>query len=1805
MSNAASPKQPHTSAVGDEAAAASGEKGAVTPRAVAERDVRLGGDSSHAASSERMRPSVDSGRSSKCCAESSTNLSRSPSSESAPVPRPGKKGPESSYECCSDNSSTHVHSSNSSSSISNSSSSSSSHLERSSGCSGGSKDPREYGIPRGEETMRSLRRHVELLIDREMNTKSRSRLETCLDALEPETLDPQLLRVVCAKGLPEGCPALRSLYWRILLHCLPLNISEWQQHREKLRVAYESYKAEFIREPEAVRRLRRMQQQQQQQQKAANSSAQEGAASSATPPASRCSPSSDDSSRGTSSPEPGPFSIPLAAVNDHPLSRNETSEWRGYWVDAEVFDQINKDVFRTRPELCFFALNPQQTVARQQQLHLYPPPHTRQPQSSMPPIDEVPLLVSYDVVLERQKQQRATECTDTPAPHSSKLTSNSTKNSSGNNKESDSCTRTSTLGRKGFRLPAAFRLKKAASFPATNKLVEDACSSTKSSSSSKSKRQEASHPGSECCAGAADPAKQRQVEDDAAGRGEGKLDSSFIDKSVSHWIDQLQRGAAAHRSRKPADAADALEATAAAAKAARQYRRRTSSAKLHGEDKGSRTSASSLHGLSRDSVESDPADAGAQAANSALPDVDKEGPAQRLSKTLPDVTAGASMSPDVAPSSFKGEERVTDSSSLADNDLAVPSESAGQRGAASAVLSGAKSEQQPWRAPAGVQDVCNMLKPRRHYDVLSRLLFIYAKVNPGLCYVQGMNEILAPIYYTLMTDPTYTDYEQAEAEVFYCFSEVMQQQRDAFCKALDPTDSGVRGRLSRLDCLLRHKDEEIWMHLNAMGVEPQFYALRWLLLMLTQEFEMPDVLALWDGFIADSGRPLPLLYYVCVSMIIWLKPALLAGDFTACMKLLQHLPSFDPKALISSAVRMRADDLLGTRSLPWRAPLPMAVGESRSRDGFEVLGPLQVLESQLKPPNRAASPSRSHMAGLVSSSSLASLHAKVATWGKDRREHAGDTAGVSSSSGSKADASPEGNFEATDAALGHLKRLAGAGVEHAYKGATVVSQYLNSSGLAVGIASNITSFFSSDPTSRSPDCVAEGPEASAASRALPSLAAKKLGTFFSPSPPAGDSAPRTSANESLQTVNATADARCVSAPIQAREKPRLTSREPLHETVSESFPSTDGFALDYPQSPEQRHPIAALSPAEEPQVALDELLDTPRSTDAPSFSSPTSGGVQITILYNASQDDKKRQGLCSDRTTIVAPHRREHHDTCPAIEYLFPYRRIALEHLQFTGVLRPGPHWSGDPAGPCPGPQSLVLERQSCACAALFLAPAAFCNESGLLVLPPRLQDASTESTNAPIRRLAAPLSSDLLQLDHSPSTGSPSVRVYRIGEEEGDSTKDTFGQHGFASPTIIGFAFLPGPLPPHPRLRRLSSNTLGSFIGRVSQRLSTATTTFVAPQYEEVRGQSYLARYAVKLNALRRRSQSGPRLWNYLKSLRNTDNNNNATNGTNGTTGTSVVLSNGVSTVSAQFVSELQATPAFTDALAQEEENEWIGRFYVENPPAQDASATLQKDFAILNCAPTGESIETFRHRMRLNIPIQLYTIVGAGDYLQAPDGQVFINAVARRPLIQATAMQLLACYCKKLRGTRNGLRALMSMSQQSVTAVSNLNCMAIVHTNINPNEFLVTQKGLVFLGGLQQAVTEGSQLPDPLLVEAGFVPPEVQQQLTNTATFAQDAWELGLTLFSYWCGTVPALDSDESFVFPFTDAGILDFSSCSARMPQEMQDLIMAFTQIDPQNRLLPEKAVTHAAMLLPINGDNPTVDTNQDDDDSDQVM
>ena len=56
-----------------------------------------------------------------------------------------------------------------------------------------------------------------------------------------------------------------------------------------------------------------------------------------------------------------------------------------------------------------------------------------------------------------------------------------------------------------------------------------------------------------------------------------------------------------------------------------------------------------------------------------------------------------------------------------------------------------------------------------------------------------MNEILGPIYYCFATDPDATMSRHAEADSFFCFTNLMSEIRDVFIKSLDKSDTGIGG----------------------------------------------------------------------------------------------------------------------------------------------------------------------------------------------------------------------------------------------------------------------------------------------------------------------------------------------------------------------------------------------------------------------------------------------------------------------------------------------------------------------------------------------------------------------------------------------------------------------------------------------------------------------------------------------------------------------------------------------------------------------------------------------------------------------------------------------------------------------------------------------------------------------------------------------------------------------------------------------------------------------------------------------------
>ena len=192
-----------------------------------------------------------------------------------------------------------------------------------------------------------------------------------------------------------------------------------------------------------------------------------------------------------------------------------------------------------------------------------------------------------------------------------------------------------------------------------------------------------------------------------------------------------------------------------------------------------------------------------------------------------------------------------------------------------------------------------------HGRALIRVLFVYAKTNRSIRYVQGMNEVLAPLYVVFATTGAAAERAHAEADAFACFARLMGEIGDVFNKQLDDAMLDAFNPVGRYQALLARLDPQLHCALAAKGLDPRFYALRWLSLLFSQEFPLPAVERLWDALFADDERFTLLLFFAC-TLVIERRREILASDFSRALFLLQNLRVDDLEHTLAHAAQYMA-----------------------------------------------------------------------------------------------------------------------------------------------------------------------------------------------------------------------------------------------------------------------------------------------------------------------------------------------------------------------------------------------------------------------------------------------------------------------------------------------------------------------------------------------------------------------------------------------------------------------------------------------------------------------------------------------------------------------------------------------------------------------------------------------------------------------------------------------------------------------------------------------------------------------------------
>ena len=124
-----------------------------------------------------------------------------------------------------------------------------------------------------------------------------------------------------------------------------------------------------------------------------------------------------------------------------------------------------------------------------------------------------------------------------------------------------------------------------------------------------------------------------------------------------------------------------------------------------------------------------------------------------------------------------------------------------------------------------------------HLEQLKDMLLTYNEHNTELGYVQGMSDLLAPIYAIIQDD----------AVSFWAFAGFMDRMERNFLR----DQSGMRLQLKTLDQLVQLMDPDLYIYLQKVDSTNFFFFFRMLLVWFKREFEWDDTMRLWETLWTD------------------------------------------------------------------------------------------------------------------------------------------------------------------------------------------------------------------------------------------------------------------------------------------------------------------------------------------------------------------------------------------------------------------------------------------------------------------------------------------------------------------------------------------------------------------------------------------------------------------------------------------------------------------------------------------------------------------------------------------------------------------------------------------------------------------------------------------------------------------------------------------------------------------------------------------------------------------------------------------
>ena len=164
--------------------------------------------------------------------------------------------------------------------------------------------------------------------------------------------------------------------------------------------------------------------------------------------------------------------------------------------------------------------------------------------------------------------------------------------------------------------------------------------------------------------------------------------------------------------------------------------------------------------------------------------------------------------------------------------------------------------------------------------LMTRVLYVRSYKHPESGYVQGMNDLIAPFVLVFlgeqlqkMTDEiSVVALEQcdpqklknAEADVYWCLARVIDDVADNFIEG----QPGIHKTISKMQKLIEQKEAALLKSLDEMDIKFMDFAYRWTHCYLMREFDIYQIIRLWDTYFSEEEGFSQFHAYVCSALFL-------------------------------------------------------------------------------------------------------------------------------------------------------------------------------------------------------------------------------------------------------------------------------------------------------------------------------------------------------------------------------------------------------------------------------------------------------------------------------------------------------------------------------------------------------------------------------------------------------------------------------------------------------------------------------------------------------------------------------------------------------------------------------------------------------------------------------------------------------------------------------------------------------------------------------------------------------------------------